>query len=378
MATEIGLSREAVNNWRNGVSLPNPRSRDRLAACAQYLRLTEAETNRLFSAAGFATQFPLQAPAAGAQPLPASWTGFCPAGPGLALCHHHAAVSRALGSAPFRQELLLRARAQYGAEAVLHIQPPYSVSTAPADYFAALGRQCGLGEVGSDYEFEALLEKRLLAGGRLFCLVSRFEQGTAALRETLAGILRSLSEMHSGRLHLLLCGSEALADLKYRSGDLSLLNIGQVAHWPDPTLEDLALMARQRWPATGWPVEVIEALQALTGGHPALFEEALQWLVEQGVGIAAVHSPLLRAHLVASARLWQTLLPLAQEPAARDQLRSLVDAASLGRARPYLQDAVLRRLFWGNLLQVRGAGEGAHLHWRCDIAREAAMAVLQA
>src|SRR2546427_8660114 len=33
-------------------------------------------------------------------------------------------------------------------------------------YFAALGRQCGLGEVGSDYEFEALLEKRLLAGGR--------------------------------------------------------------------------------------------------------------------------------------------------------------------------------------------------------------------
>ena len=379
VATEIGLSREAVNNWRNGVSLPNPRSRDRLAACAQYLRLTEAETNRLFSAAGFATQFPLQAPAAGAQPfagfmdrLFAQLAQASPYAITMLLSPAH------WGQPPFRQELLLRARAQYGAEAVLHIQPPYSVSTAPADYFAALGRQCGLGEVGSDYEFEALLEKRLLAGGRLFCLVSRFEQGTAALRETLAGILRSLSEMHSGRLHLLLCGSEALADLKYRSGDLSLLNIGQVAHWPDPTLEDLALMARQRWPATAWPVEVIEALQALTGGHPALFEEALQWLVEQGVGIAAVHSPLLRAHLVASARLWQTLLPLAQEPAARDQLRSLVDAASLGRARPYLQDAVLRRLFWGNLLQVRGAGEGAYLHWRCDIAREAAMAVLQA
>lgn len=379
VATEIGLSREAVNNWRNGVSLPNPRSRDRLAACAQYLRLTEAETNRLFSAAGFATQFPLQAPAAGAQPfagfmdrLFAQLAQASPYAITMLLSPAH------WGQPPFRQELLLRARAQYGSEAVLHIQPPYSVSTAPADYFAALGRQCGLGEVGSDYEFEALLEKRLLAGGRLFCLVSRFEQGTAALRETLAGILRSLSEMHSGRLHLLLCGSEALADLKYRSGDLSLLNIGQVAHWPDPTLEDLALMARQRWPATAWPVEVIEALQALTGGHPALFEEALQWLVEQGVGIAAVHSPLLRAHLVASARLWQTLLPLAQEPAARDQLRSLVDAASLGRARPYLQDAVLRRLFWGNLLQVRGAGEGAYLHWRCDIAREAAMAVLQA
>ncbi|WP_315531473.1 hypothetical protein [Delftia acidovorans] len=379
VATEIGLSREAVNNWRNGVSLPNPRSRDRLAACAQYLRLTEAETNRLFSAAGFATEFPLQAAAAGAQPF----AGFMDRLFAQLAQARPYAITMLLspahwGQPPFRQELLLRARAQYGAEAVLHIQPPYSVSTAAADYFAALGRQCGLGEVGSDYEFEALLEKRLLAGGRLFCLVSRFEQGTAQLRETLAGILRSLSEMHSGRLHLLLCGSEALADLKYRSGDLSLLNIGQVAHWPDPTLEDLALMARQRWPGTAWPAEVIEALQVLTGGHPALFEEALQWLVEQGVGVASVHSPLLRAHLVASARLWQTLLPLAQEPATREQLRGLVDAASLGRARPYLQDAVLRRLFWGNLLQVRGAGEGAHLHWRCDIAREAAVAVLQA
>jgi hypothetical protein len=71
-------------------------------------------------------------------------------------------------------------------------------------------------------------------------------------------------------------------------------------------------------------------------------------------------------------------LPLAQEAGTREQLRSLVDAASLGRARPYLQDAVLRRLFWGNLLQVRGTGEGACLHWRCDVARDAALAVLQA
>lgn len=42
VATEIGLSREAVNNWRNGVSAPNPRSRDRVVACTRYLRLTES------------------------------------------------------------------------------------------------------------------------------------------------------------------------------------------------------------------------------------------------------------------------------------------------------------------------------------------------
>ena len=52
VATEIGLSREAVNNWRNGISVPNPRSRDKLVACTRYLRLTESEANRLLSAAG--------------------------------------------------------------------------------------------------------------------------------------------------------------------------------------------------------------------------------------------------------------------------------------------------------------------------------------
>lgn len=383
VATEIGLSREAVNNWRNGLSAPNPRSRDKVVACTRYLRLTETETNRLLGAAGFAPEFPLQAESAGAQPfaafqdrLFAQLAQAMPYPISLLLSPAH------WGQPPFRQELLQRARAQYGDGAVLHIQPPYSVSTVPAEYFAAIGRQCGLGDVASDYEFESALERRLLAGERLFCLVSRFEQGTPALRETLAGILRSLSEMHSGRLHLLLCGGEALADLKYRSGDLSLLNIAQVNHWPDPSLDDLTQLARHRWPEQPWPQPVLAALQDVSGGHPALFEEGLQWLVDQtagqGVDEAQARSPVLRTHLAASPRLWQTFLPLAQAPATRQRLAQLLQADELGRARPYLQDDELRRLFWGNLLQVRGTGDAARLHWRSPTIRDAGLMVLDA
>ena len=379
VATEIGLSREAVNNWRNGLSAPNPRSRDKVVACTRYLRLTETETNRLLGAAGFAPEFPLQAESAGAQPfaafqdrLFAQLAQAMPYPISLLLSPAH------WGQPPFRQELLQRARAQYGGASVLHIQPPYSVSTVPAEYFAAIGRQCGLGDVASDYEFESALERRLLAGERLFCLVSRFEQGTPALRETLAGILRSLSEMHSGRLHLLLCGGEALADLKYRSGDLSLLNIAQVNHWPDPSLEDLTHLARHRWPEPTWPQPVLAALQELSGGHPALFEEGLQWLVDQGVDEAQARSPALRTHLAGSPRLWQTFLPLAQTPATRQRLAQLLQADDLGRARPYLQDDELRRLFWGNLLQVRGTGDAARLHWRSPTIRDAGLMVLDA
>lgn len=378
VATEIGLSREAVNNWRNGVSAPNVRSRDRVVACTRYLRLTESEANRLLSAAGFEPEFPLQAESTGAQPfaafqdrLFAQLAQAVPYPISLLLSPAH------WGQPPFRQELLQRARAQYGEASVLHIQPPYSVSTAQADYFAAIGRQCGLGEVASDYEFESALERRLLAGERLFCLVSRFEQGTPELRETLAGILRSLSEMHSGRLHLLLCGGEALADLKYRSGDLSLLNIAQVNHWPDPSLEDLTQLARHRWPEHTWTAPVVAALQAHSGGHPALFEEGLQWLVDQGVGDGLAESSALRTHLTSSPRLWQTFLALAQAPATRARLQQLLEADDLGRARPYLQDNELRSLFWGNLIHVRGTGDAARLHWRCPTIRDAGWMVLE-
>ena len=385
VATEIGLSREAVNNWRNGVSVPNPRSRDKVVACTRYLRLTETEANRLLSAAGFEPEFPLQAEFSSVAQQPfaafqdrlfAQLAQAVPYPISLLLSPAH------WGQPPFRQELLQRARAQYGDGAVLHIQPPYSVSTAPAEYFAAIGRQCGLGDVASDYEFESALERRLLGGERLFCLVSRFEQGTPALRETLAGILRSLSEMHSGRLHLLLCGGEALADLKYRSGDLSLLNIAQVHHWPDPTLADLLQLARHRWPDNTWTEPVVAALQALSGGHPALFEEGLQWLVDHPGADAHLHQGqaawnALRTHLASSARLWQTFLPQAQAPATRARLQQLLHADDLGRARPYLQDDELRSLFWGNLIHARGTGDAARLHWRCPTVRDAGLMVLE-
>lgn len=378
IATEIGLSREAVNNWRNGVSLPGTRSREKLLACASYLRLTEVETNRLLGAADFAPEYPLQTELASGKPFAAFMDSVfaqlaqaMPYPISLLLSQAH------WGQPPFREALLERARSAYGDASVLHIQPPYSVSADSGEYFAAIARQCGFTDVNSDYEFESALEQKLMAGTRLFCLVSRFEQGTPELRETLAGILRSLSEMHSGRLHMLLCGGEALADLKYRSGDLSLLNIAQVNHWPELTVDDVATLARQRWPEKTWSPQLLAHMLVLCGGHPALFEEGMQWLVQHGSADSCADDAALRAQLVNSARLWQTFLPLAQDSATHGRLREHLHAPDLGRARPYLQDAQLRKLFWGNLIHVRGAGNQARLHWRCDTIRDAGLMVLE-
>lgn len=370
VAAEIGISRESVNNWRNGISLPSSKNRDRLLACARYLRLTEAETNQLFTAAGFAVEYPLQQEVQSVGPFAGFITQLFER---LNQLHPFPIImllSQAhWGQPPFRKELLSKARQLYGEQAVLHIQPPFSTSTDSTDFFAALGRQCGFESVHCDYEFEAALEQRLRSGERLFCLVSRFEQGTAALRETLAGILRSLSEMHSGKLHLLLCGGEALADLKYRSGDLSLLNIAQVSHWPELSLADLKQLASHAELADS-DEQTLSRLLQLCGGHPALVEEALGWLQQQP------QSSLLELsqQLQHSERLWQAFMPMLSEPNSRARLEQLLDKQDLGMARPYLPDEGLRRLFWNNLINAHDG----RLQWRCEVVREAGKQVLAA
>ena len=59
IASEIGMSREAVNNWRLGTSMPSRKNRAQLRQCARYLRLTEIETNQFLLAAGFDAEYPV-------------------------------------------------------------------------------------------------------------------------------------------------------------------------------------------------------------------------------------------------------------------------------------------------------------------------------
>lgn len=374
VATEIGMSREAVNNWRHGLSQPSRKHRHKLLDCARYLRLSEAETDRLLQAAGFEPEYPVGGQAPG-QPYADYIAGLFERLQRLAPYPILLLLSQAhWGQPPFRDVLLASAQQVYGSGAVLHIRPPYSVEADVRGYFAAIGAQCGFAAVDSDFAFEAALERRLAAGERVFCLVSRFEQGDAALREALAGILRGLSEMYSGRLHLMLCGGEALAELKYQSGDLSLLNIASVENWPDPGAAELRALAARKLPPERVDAGLLARLERECGGHPALIDEALS--------LHAVNSVLedhqLTECLAGSVRLWEGFVPLLGEAQARGRIAAWLEQPVLGRAQPYLIDRLLRRLFWANLVTARAAPQGAQLHWRCEAVREAGRRILAA
>jgi hypothetical protein len=254
----------------------------------------------------------------------------------------------------------------------VHIQPPYSVSVDSTDYFAAVGRQCGFADIDSDFAFVAALERRLAQGDRIFCLVSRFEQGIPAQREALAGILRSLSEMHSGQLHLLLCGGAALADLKYQGGDLSLLNIASVESWPEMGASELTDLARHR---RQLPLDADQARRVLQlcGGHPVLAEAAIDYLADNG----GRFDEGLNDALSADPRIWQALLPLLTQGEASSRVLGWLAQPRLARARPYLIDEALRHLYWANLIAPRRDDAGLWLEWRCEAIRRAGLMIAE-
>ena len=370
MASEIGMSREAVNNWRHGDSLPSRKHRDKVLASAVYLRLSESETDALLAAAGFDVEFPTEVTPA----LPTAVPAIAPIFDRLQSLRPYPILmlltQAHLGQPPHREAMLDEARRRYGADAVLHLQPPFSLQADTRNYFAAIAAQCGMSEIDSDYAFEAALARRLQTGGQLFCLVSRFEQGDPQQRDVLAGILRSLSEMHSGRLHLLICGGAALADLKYRGGDLSLLNIATAEQWPELSVHDVVAMAQHRRCVD---VDAARVLR-VAGGHPLLTDAALTLLAERG---SSITDDEMIATLAMHPPLWQSLLPLLADAASRAAIATWLTQARIGPARPYLIDPMLRNLYWSNLVVARHDAAGAWLEWRCAAIRDAAAAILE-
>lgn len=372
VACEIGLSRESVNNWKNGNSLPNKKHRAKLVACAKYLRLTENETNQLFEAAGFTAEFPLT------ESLPEK---FCDNYLDGLLERLNSSkpysvtmlLSQASwGEPPFREALINKANQRYGETKVLHIQPPYSLSTDPDEYFHHIAKQCGLKGVESDYDFEASLESILQNHTQLFIIVSRFEQGVDHCREQLAGILRSLSEMYSNKIRILFCGGKRLADLKYQGGDLSLLNIASSEYWSELTTEDLLLISRCRFPELVISQAKADHILKMTGGHPGLIYQVLEWASQ----IKAFDLSEIESQILASELLWQAFAPIMSNTAYRKRLQSMLEDEELGSHKPYIVDPLLSLLFWQNLIVPKERHDGKFLTWRSPLISEAGKSIL--
>jgi len=172
----INLAGATILNWENGTFMPRKNHRDEVVAGAQFLRLTEQETNEFLEAADFDKEYVLSEDLAGAifvEFIRELFTNLLHRNPPVMLLLTQANW----GEPPFREALLTQARKIFSPNEVLHIQPPYSSAADANDYFSDLGRQCGFSGVTNEHRFEQTFQECLENSERLFLLVSRFEQG---------------------------------------------------------------------------------------------------------------------------------------------------------------------------------------------------------
>ncbi len=265
--------------------------------------------------------------------------------------------------------LMKRARDLFGPDNILRVAPPHAPDLKLVDYFSMLGVQCGAErEIKTAMEFEMVIGDRLRKGGSLFLLVSRFEQGNEQGGKELAASLRALSELHGRKLTILICGGEKMADMYYCGGPFSLLNNAEVMSWPEIEVDDVRLLLSR----TPLSRDVAEELLEISGGHPRLLQKALEF---HGPDKAFDRKACFEA-LSQFPPVWRFFTLYKKNDQTEDcrRLREFLTNEDVGPSQPYIFDALVRRLYWQNLL--KRSPDGSRLLWRCQAIREAGKRIL--
>ena len=265
---------------------------------------------------------------------------------------------------------MLKARAidRYGAAGTIHAMPPCAAESGSAACFTDLGRQCRLDSPTPDgLSFGAALERRIDAEGRLFLLLSGFENAHAAFRADLAAALRTLSGRRPADLRLVLVGGERLVEQSFGNGQHSFLSGARVMEWPHPTLADVLAWLATDYPEQTLPEADAQALLAVTGGHAGLVRHGLEQWVDHGP------PPRWQDWALRCPGLWETWNRLLRAVPRHDDLREALARNEFGRAVLWSPDPVTRSLYWADLLAEDARG---HLVWRCEPARQVGREVL--
>jgi hypothetical protein len=212
--------------------------------------------------------------------------------------------------APVIQALLDNIRASHGTEGLFHITPPYSGQVTYEAYFRELGRQCGFAiETTDSTTFAAAFDRHFKRKGRLFLLISGFENANEACRRELAGTLRSLTEQRPADLRVVLFGGQKLLEQKYGAGTMSFLNHAAVEEWPDPDARDVITWQREEFPDAALNETEARALLEAASRHAGL----VRYCLERG-GLSGTD---LEEAFYSCPELWDTWYGLARHEPER-------------------------------------------------------------
>ena len=268
---------------------------------------------------------------------------------------------------PVIQALLDSIRASYGAEGLFHMTPPYSEQIGHEAYFRELGRQCGFAtETGDSTAFAAAFDRQLKRKGRLFLLISGFENANEPCRRELAGTLRSLTEHRPAELRVVLFGRRELLEQKYGAGTMSLLSHATVEEWPDPDAADVLTWQREEFPDAALDETAVQALLESSGRHPGL----VRYCLERG-GTSGGETEM-QEWFYSCPELWDTWYGLARHDPER--LHEALSRDTFGPVLTWSPDITTRKLYWADCL----VGRAGRLAWRAEVIRQVGHEVLAA
>ncbi len=257
-----------------------------------------------------------------------------------------------------------KAKQRYGSDHAIHIYPPVSTQADSAAYFGRIAKQCGLTDpITSSWQWSEAMSDKLRDHDKLLLLISGFENGSDSARQELAGELRGLLETHPAQLKLIIMGGERLAALKYQQSAHSLLNQLDEQRIPHLQLTDLNDIYLHRFPDLELSKAELQIMLDFTGQHPRLLEACFQAL--------QLGKTNWQTHISNNGTLSQ-LYALFQSNSDREALCQLLQQEQLGRYMAWLDNELLRRLYWQNLITDRNG----QLVWRCDLIRNAGKELL--
>jgi len=268
---------------------------------------------------------------------------------------------------PVLSKIEKRLKNRFGVENTYRLIPLSTQHAEPAAYFSYLGQQLHLSQtVHNDADLEIALRKQL-ENGNIFCLfLSRLETGDGARANEFASVLRNFLE--TTQLHLLLCGGQKLAELKFAGGNLSLLNNAGVEEWPELTVDDVQRLYCQCYPEQSLSRKAAHALLTVSGGHPVLLQRCLEYRVHNPRAVIKNYPQWLKQETVLTAAFTQ----FKKKNNNTKQLCKWLAQPNVAPAQPYIFDDLLREVYWLNLLVKRNN----RLVWRCEAVREAGREIL--
>ncbi len=347
MAKAIGVTHATIVNWRKSAK---PRSRERVLVCAKYLKLSMLETNGLLKAAGFEPEV---------HPFVKNIFEELPRHRVMLLL-----TKTDWNKPPYHEALeILKAQAKDTYKNnVLCIKPPATLNANINNYFSRLGKQCKFSGVNDAERFENALETHLEHNKKgLFLLVSRFEQGADSPREQLADIVNSLIDEHP-HFHVVLWDGEKLGTLKFQTDNMPLLKQAKVKYWPELTRQEVFAFDYFKDLPSDLDDTLVDQFLAISGGHPDLVIECLE-LKKRYPNLCVEKYP---EKLSLCECIYESFTPLAQQEFVRQQVYEWLQQEDLGPTEHYIQDELLRQLYWKNLLIEREVNGEKRLFWRCQ------------